>query len=69
MTEQPLKWMVDDSLLLKIDENVFTNITFINSDGTTAGTLSWGSGQLEFKGNIAESAQIFIDYIKKHWII
>jgi len=36
---------------------------FVN-DGKEVGRLSWPKGELEFTGNLAESAQVFFEHMK-----
>ena len=40
------------------------NIAFHNTDGEI-GKLSWGSGKLEFSGNIEESAKALFEFLKE----
>jgi len=42
------------------------NVTFWKDDNIEVGRISWENGELEFKGEIAESAKVFFDFLKPY---
>ena len=41
-------------------------VVFCGPNDCNIGYLDWGTGELEFGGNLAESAEVFFEYLKPY---